>query len=163
MPSFPNLAASLGTEIAGITTAVVQNELFAAGVASVVAYPDPKFHEVMSTAAGVLEFADGAVFGFQRASSYYAVRGSQNLPQYPALLLNNRWGQEVRIGGDSGGRLDVPQPGVSSWHVDTLDGLQALASSLIEFFSTPNQRIARTVEELSTLGVFRGCSSNPLK
>lgn len=151
----PNLAGDAGTAIASIASRVVQNELFAADIPSVSVVPDPRFHEVMSRSAGVLEFEDGAAFGFQRAAVYYAVRGTQALPHGPCAALNERWGTRVRIGGESGGSEDVPLEGVNAWHVDTLDGLQALSLSLIHYFGSPHHRIVRTVAELTRLGLLR--------
>lgn len=155
----PNLAANVSAGVVELATAVVGRELAAAGIPSLTAYPNLKFHEVSARTVGVLEFPKGIVFGIQRASSYYAVRGTHSLPCREAVLLNRTWGSQVRINGDSGGNESVPGNGVSSWHIDSLQGLEALALSLREFFGNPSDPVVRSVKELVRLNVLRDCSA----
>jgi hypothetical protein len=67
-------------------------------------------------------------WAFRRAWYYWVCTTDENnaIPETTAQELNKVWGEQVRAEGFAGGISDLHGP-MSSYHVDTLEGLKALA------------------------------------
>ena len=93
--------------------------------------------EVMQDIVGVMEFAGGQRVTFRRAWYYVMVSATQKVPQAVAAKLNKKWSAEVRVEGYAGGK-EADQD-VDSWHVDTQEGLNALATMFRENYGFPKK------------------------
>lgn len=90
--------------------------------------------EVQSHITGLLTYKDGEVsVEFRRLWYYWSVHLSRPLPQAVAEVLNKKWEQEIRVDGYAGGKSPDPR-GVTVYHVDTQEGLNALVIALNEHF-----------------------------
>jgi len=124
---FPNLATGQNPplDVIADVTAIAEAELRAAGI-DVFILPFAR-GEVPSHALGTL-----SMWGFERAWYYWRAKGP-GLPVEVAEHLHASHGRQVRVDGD----CTAPSPrerfkgfGVGSYHVDTPEGLKALADAL---------------------------------
>ena len=124
---FPNLARSPNPpiEVIAEVTATAEEELKAAGINIIVRFS--LYGEVPSHAYGSL-----SMWGFERAWYYWVAKGP-GLPVEVAERLHATHGRQVRVNGHCG----CPSPrewfkgfGVGSYHVDTPEGLRALADAI---------------------------------
>jgi hypothetical protein len=73
-----------------------------------------------------------ALGGMFRRAWYYWVCSAKNhissIPATKAVELNRVWGEKIRFNGFAGG-TDADGPG-NHYHVDTVDGLQALMAAI---------------------------------
>ena len=115
-----------------ISTSVCKRELAAVGIPVL---PIKPWGEVLAEVIGVLQFEDQLVV-FERNWYYWVVRCRRPVPRGQRNgrldVFNRDFGNSVRIGGMSGG--DDLKEDVSSWHVDTKDGLNELVKLLREFY-----------------------------
>ena len=125
---FPNLARSkpFGPEVTAEVTATAEAELLVAGI-NVTIWPSWENGEVPSLAIGGLS---GWIF--QRRWYYWSAEGP-GIPPDIAERLHATHGREVRVEGHCG----CPSPlewrkgfAIGSYHVDTQEGLNALANTL---------------------------------
>ena len=125
---FPNLARGENPSIETIAevTAIAEAELQAAGIEVCILGSVPR-GEVPSHAFGSL-----SMWSFERAWYYWKARGP-GLPVEVAERLHASHGTQVRVDGNCG----CPSPrqwfkgfGVGHYHVDTPEGLKALADAL---------------------------------
>ena len=131
---FPNLARGFQHSPADIAevTAICKAELEAAGITvTVLAFFPGKHGEVPSNAFGSL-----SMWGFERAWYYWRANGP-GLPVEVAERLHAAHGTQVRVDGHCG----CPSPrewakgfGIGSYHVDTPEGLKALADALLSVY-----------------------------
>ena len=100
----------------------LKSELEKAGI-DVVESKTPQRGEVPATISGKLKGWE-----FTRAW-YYWIASGEKIPESLAIALNDKFGKEVRIYGYAGG---LPSSraigGVDGYHIDTQDGLNALAN-----------------------------------
>ena len=142
---FPNLARRDPVDSAevGAVTRVAAAELEAAGIA-VLLGPTPVPGEVPSRAMGAL-----GSWLFRRAWCYWVANG-QGLPVEAAEALHATHGKEVRVMGHCGAPSPLDylrgQP-CPCYHVDTPDGLKALAAALRAVGTEETVRIAELVEK----------------
>jgi hypothetical protein len=108
-------------------TAIAKAELEAAGIETYVMPFAPNRTKVPSKAVGGI-----AGWSFRRAWYYWVAEGP-GIPVEAAEKLHATHGKEVRVAGHCG----CPSPrewfggfGVGSYHVDTQEGLNALAATL---------------------------------
>lgn len=123
---FPNLARGENPppEVVAEVTAVAKAELEAAGIKPYISSIFGRNSEVPSNAMGEL-----SMWGFTRAWYYWVAKGP-GIPVEIAEKLHATHGTQVRVAGHCG----CPSPrewykgfGVGSYHVDTPEGLKALA------------------------------------
>lgn len=153
MSGFPNLASGdHSSENIGITTSITDSELWAAGI-GVSSIRFPVRGEVPTRSYGVL-----SMWGFQRAWYYWVAKGP-GMPVEVAERLHESHGKEVRVDGHCG----CPSPrewfkgfGVGHYHVDTPEGLKALAEAILSVYdpdTDPNATLhtgQRRAEDLIT-------------
>lgn len=127
---FPNLARGKATpEVFAEVTAIAEAELIAAGIK----YTPMPFGrgEVPSGAFGSL-----SMWAFERRWYYWSATGP-GLPVDVAEKLHESHGRQVRVAG----HCACPSPrewykgfGVGSYHIDTPEGLKALADALLSVY-----------------------------
>ncbi len=122
--------------LAGVETAIadaaLRIELAKAGI-PVYRGEVIRSQEVPATMIGVITYAAGVKATFSRGWYYWCVCISQPLPFQQAKQLNDQWGSKVRVDGYAGGK-EPSQHGVSSYNIDSQEGLNALVSTLNETF-----------------------------
>ena len=113
-------------------------ELRAAGIGPVSMNLFKQDHEVSTTVRGYL-----TCWSFQRAWYYWIAKGS-GIPLEYAIPLHERYGKAVRVEG----HCDCPHPleylggfAVGMYHVDTPQGLKALADTLRQIRREAKERI----------------------
>jgi len=117
---FPNMAGSQ------CKSELIEKELIEAGIK---VYTFPRLteqSEVDCGFQGVIEFK-GGYWEFKRAWYYWVAKGP-GIPSKEAMELHEKFGQEVRVGGHCGCPPPSKDFATSSYHVDTQDGLNALAN-----------------------------------
>lgn len=92
-----------------------------------------KSPEVRATIIGALTFAGGQEVVLVRAWTYWVVHLKEPLPSERAQALNLNWRGSVRVDGYAGGK-DPNSHGAYSYHVDSQEGLNALAMELKSAF-----------------------------
>lgn len=109
----------------------LRQELIQAGI-KVVPYDNPG-REVPATIKGQL-----GSWTFERAWYYWVARGN-HIPFEVADKLHNLHGKDVRVAGHAGAPSPrewydgvCKEPGVPNYHVDTQEGLAALAIAICE-------------------------------
>jgi hypothetical protein len=129
---FPNLAREQNppAEVIAEVTATAEAELKAAGI-EVSILPVNSREEVPSKAVGNL-----SMWFFERDWYYWRAHGP-GLPVEVAERLHTTYGRQVRVDGHCG----CPSPrewfkgfGVGSYHVDTPEGLKALADAILSVY-----------------------------
>lgn len=129
MDSFPNLARGFDVKDEAIiadVTGICERELWAAGI-NVSRFGFLEKGEVPSKSRGYLPF-----WSFKRRWYYWVAEGN-GIPVELAERLHERFGREVRVAGHCG----CPSPRewfkgfpVNSYHIDTPEGLRALADAI---------------------------------
>lgn len=127
---FPNLARREATpEVFAEVTAIAEAELIAGGI-KCTRMPFGR-GEVPSGAFGSL-----SMWGFERCWYYWSAKGP-GLPLEVAERLHASHGKDVRVDGHCG----CPSPrewfkgfGVGAYHIDTPEGLKALADALLSVY-----------------------------
>jgi len=149
---FPNLARGQNPpiEVIAEVTAIAEAELKAAGIdVHIIRFFPGSRGEVPSNAHGTL-----AMWGFERAWYYWIAKGP-GIPVELAEQLHATHGKVVRVAGHCG----CPSPrewykgfGVGDYHVDSPEGLRALADVLRSIFAERPDKadvetLGRAVEE----------------
>jgi hypothetical protein len=127
--------------------------------------------EVKSTIVGFMYFDNGLMVSFDRAWYYWVVKLSRPVDFEAASKFNCTWAPEVRVDGFAGG-TEPAKSGVSSYHVDSQEGLNALVQFLIELNGNPKAGlpmgdyesesvIAFKQFEAATLNNYPGMSFHP--
>ncbi len=94
--------------------------------------------EVRSKVKGILVFGGGQVVQFRRAWTYWVVELSRPLERRYARQMNRNWKHIIRVDGYAGGT--DPGMGVFTYHVDTQEGLNHLASFLKQRYGVYRKR-----------------------
>ena len=135
---FPNLAREQNPplEVVAEVTAIAEAELKAAGIDVTIAGIFSR-GEVPSQAYGSL-----SGWGFERAWYYWTANGP-GLPVEVAERLHATHGTQVRVDGHCG----CPSPreqhhgfGIGNYHIDTPEGLKALADALRSVYDAAGEK-----------------------
>ena len=106
-----------------------------------IGYTKFRFHPSGEVPTHVIGHIDPSGWGFERAWTYWVAEGP-GIPVEEAEELHEKYGQVVRVSGHCG----CPSPlewfkgfGVGLYHVDTLEGLKALADTIKEIVAKNNE------------------------
>lgn len=144
--------------LAGCSTVIVDKcvkaELLEAGISII--EDMQKNWDVRSSYFGVLQFRNGQVVTFVRAWYYWVVnsRYEYPMPYDVAFKLNEEWRSQIRVEGCAQG-TDVPQRGVSEYHVDSQVGLNHLVDIYKSVFGEVIEPSPLVLSNLVRLGVLR--------
>jgi len=87
------------------------------------------------------------VVEFQRAWTYWVVQLSKPLERRYARQMNKQWKHVIRVDGYAGGT--EPGMGVSTYHVDTQEGLNHLASFLKQRYGVYRKRSSVSISNVA--------------